>query len=212
MKKDSLTYPLGIFCLIYWLFDVINMIFIIHKPEFMLWYSSAGLFFTAIALITGNSVLISIMFCSLFLVESIWSLDFLGKIFFNKNFLGITSYVFSPSYSKKDFFMTMYHIFLPPILFFSVLKTKKVFRYSWAGSTVYLFVLLFLTYTFVSRSETVNCVHQLSQCKGLFSSIASITPNPYRVFVILTVLVVFVFIPTNYILLKIGKKRKWKVL
>ncbi len=208
--RDKLLFTLGVFCLSYWFFDFMNMVFLIKKPEFALWYSSAGLLLTGIALILESPILISIMFCALFAVELFWSLDFLGKIFFDQNFLGLTTYLFEPSYSKKDFFMALYHIYIPPILLVSLLHVKKVFRYSWVGSTIYALTLTVLTFFFARPTESVNCVHSLQQCKGAFAYILTKLPSPYHILTTIALLVVLVFIPINSTLLSIGRRRKWE--
>ncbi len=210
MKKDALLFKLGLFCLFYWIIDIINILFFVQKPEFILWYSVMGLLLTAIALILQSPILISTMFCALFLMESAYSLDFLGRILFDYHFLGISSYVFEPTYSKKDFFMAFYHFLIPPALLIAHLRTKKFYKRAWVGAIMYASTILVLTFLLVPRSGTVNCVHQLTFCRGAFSFILYQFPYPYRIFAALVFVVLGVFIPTNYVLLQIGRKLKWK--
>lgn len=209
MKRDKVLLILSLFTLGYWLLDVYNIIFLIQKPQFALWYSSAGLLFTSIALLSQNPILISIMFCTLFVGESVWTLDFLTKLFFDKDLLGMTNYLFDPAYTRKDFAMAMYHVFIPPVLLVAMIQIKKVFRYSWIGSTVYASTIALLTFFLVNPREDINCIHQLSRCEGLFASILSYFPYPHRILVAVLFLVVVVYVPTNYVLLLITKKRKW---
>src|SRR5438093_362036 len=137
MKKDKVIFTIGVLCFIFWVLDFINIVFLIKRPIYLLWYSSAGLLLTSVALMWQNSKFIVSMFCALFVMESIWATDFLANIFFKKNLLGITDYLFTPEYSKKDFIMTMYHVFLPPVLFVGLVRTKKVFQNGWIGATLY---------------------------------------------------------------------------
>lgn len=212
MKKDKVIYTLGIFCFVYWFLDFINIVFFVKKPEYLLWYSTTGLLLTSLALIRRSPIFISIMFCALFVMESVWIIDFLGKIFFNNHIFGVTNYLFEPSYTRKDFIMSMYHLLLPPALLVALFRTKKVFRYSWVGSVVYASTLAFLTFFIVSPSEIVNCVHRLTRCRGFFSSIFTAVPQPFHIFVSIVSALLLIYLPTNYFLIKIGKRLKWKVL
>lgn len=212
MGKDRALFVLGVLGWTYWLIDFINIIFFVRKPEYLLWYSSSGLLLTSIALLRRSPRMLSIMFCSLFVLESIWVADFLGKIFFNNNFLGVTNYMFAPTFSKKDFIISLYHFFIAPTLLFAISRTKTVFRYSWLGSIVYASTLAFLTFILGSRSEIVNCVHQLTRCRGFFSFILDLVPYPYHVLMTLLLTTIVIYIPTQYILLKIAKKPNWKII
>ena len=210
MKRNKLLFTLGIFSFIYWVLDFINIVFFINKPEFVLWYSSAGLLLTSIALIRQSPRLILVMFCSLFVMESIWSLDFLARLLSGISPLGITDYLFEFPYTKKDLVMTMYHLMIPPFLLIGVSKTQKIFHYSWIGSVLYAGSLAFLTYWMADPKGSVNCIHQLIRCRGVFSSIFTAFPKPYHIFFVLLSATFLVYLPTNYLLNKIGKKFRWR--
>lgn len=212
MKKDKILFLLGVLSLLLWVIDFINVIFFVKKPEYLLWYSSSGLLFTSIALLSRSPKMISIMFCSLFVLESIWVIDFLGKIIFNSHFWGVTNYMFAQTLTKKDFVISLYHLFIPPALLIAMIRTKIVFRYSWLGSIVYGSVLAYLTLILGSKGEIVNCVHQLTRCRGFFSFILTLLPYPYHIFTTILFTTIIVYIPTNYILLKVAKKPKWRIL
>lgn len=209
MKKDRTLLILGAICLTYWILDFINIVFIIHKPEYLLWYSNAGLLLTSIALLRRSPLLISIMFCALFVLESIWIIDFLAQILLKKRILGITNYLFESTFNKKDFAMSMYHLLIPPSLLYAILKTKTINGYSWLGALMYALTISILTFFFVNQSENVNCVHQLDRCKGFFSFVFRAAPYPYHIFTSAFFATIFVFIPTNYILFKVANKYDW---
>jgi hypothetical protein len=212
MKRDTFVFSLGVVALIIWLADLANILFFVQKPEFILWYSVMGLLLTAIALLTQNPVLVSTMFCALFVMESAYSLDFLGRVFFHKNFLGIAAYVFEPTYPKKDFYMALYHFLIPFALLAAQIRIKRVYRFSWIWASFYTLIIVSLTLLLVGGSGTVNCVHQLTFCRGAFSFILYKFPYPHRIFIALFAIIFLIFIPTQYALLRIGKKLRWKVV
>lgn len=200
---------LGVLCLAYWFFDSLNIIFFIQKPDYLLWYSSSGLLLMSIALILRSPALISVMFCALFALELSWTLDFIIRIFSGKSPLGITNYLFEPEFGKKDFLMSMYHLLIPAALLYAILKTKRIFRYSWAGAAIYLSTISLLTFIFADLSSDVNCVHTPDRCKGFLSPIITVVPYPFHILASILFVTILIFIPTNYMLLKIAKKNKW---
>lgn len=210
MRRNPVLFALGIFCLVFWIADLVNIVFFIHKPAYLLWYSTSGLLLTAVALLLRSRRLISILFCALFVPEAMWSIDFLGKIIFDRHVFGLTSYMFA--FSKKDFVMSLYHLFLPPILLVAVSQTRTVYRYSWLFAGFYTVALTVLTLFLVAQNEPVNCVHQLTRCRGFFSVFFTALPYPYHIFVAVALAVLIIFIPTNYALLSFGKRHSWKIL
>ena len=201
---------LGIICLLYWIFDFINLVVISNRPGWLLWYSSAGLFFTSIALLTNNIKLIYTAFCALFFIEAVWSVDFTLKLLFNYPY-ALTAYAFESSFSRKDFFMTLYHFLIPLSLFMAVISNKKTYKYGWLGALMYASTLLFGVYLFVNPTEDVNCVHPSARCTSTLGFIYSID-NPYRIILVLVLVTIFLYIPSNYFLLKLKKNKDTKKL
>lgn len=209
MRKYDILFLLGLFCFIYWFLDFLNIIFLVKKPTYALWFSSIGILMTAISLIRRNPVLIAVTFCTYFVMESVWVLDFLLRVFFQYDFLGLTDYLFEKGYSRKDFIMSMYHIFIPAVLLYAQLLTKTIYKYAWVGSVLYVTTLAAITYFITDKSDIVNCVHKTTKCSGFFSS--NIAPYPYYIFILIALVTLIIYIPTNYILLKVAKKFDWKI-
>ena len=72
-----------------------------------------GLYFTSIALITENIILIDTLFCALFVMESLWSIDFFYNLFFHNSLLKLANYAFIPGFSRINFLLTFYHPLIP---------------------------------------------------------------------------------------------------
>lgn len=207
MKHRKLLNLLGAICLSYWLLDFINTVLINHRPSWLLWYSSSGLFLTGIALVSANKFFISSMFSALFVAEALWSVDFLYRLSFHKNLLGLTQYAFSSDFTRKDFYMSFYHFVIPICLLIAVRNIQKVYSNAWIGAAGFASTIAFLTYFFTDSSDKVNCIHSFSQCQTSVFSFMFAIHNPLRIFVVLIVLVVLVYIPSNYVLVRLKEKK-----
>jgi len=205
VRHHNLDLILGTICLGYWLLNLLDAL-VNHRPSWLLWYSSAGLFTTGIALLTENTLLIYSAFCALFAMEGLWTIDFLYAILVKKSLLGFTAYAFAPSFGRKDFFMTLYHILIPISLLTAILNNPKANKYGWLGAIVFVSILGFLTYFLVGPNDRVNCIHSLSSCQSVFTFLYKIQ-NPYRIFVALLGLVIFVYVPSNYLVITLKKKQ-----
>lgn len=199
---DIVIKTIGLICLIYWVIDFINNVFFGNGPTWLIWYSSFGLFLTSIALISENKMLIFSMFCALFVPETIWTIDFIYVVLTHGTFLGLTNYAFSESFSKKDFYMTFYHFLIPIGLFIAIIRTPHSYKYGWVGASIFIFTLLLLTYIFIPPSSGVNCLYQTARCKVIFSFLYNVNVY-YRMLIALSGLILFIYIPTNFILNKV---------
>ncbi len=210
-KKRSIdvVFYLGVVCLLVWIVDFINIVFIIQKSITLLWYSNTGLLATAIALLRRDSRLIFTLFCALFIIEGIWGVGFFSLLLFNKAIPGVADYAFAPSYSSKDFILSLYHLVTPISLLIALVKFRRVYKYGWVGASIFASALTFITYFFVDKSQNVNCVHTLDHCRSMLSFLYTVT-NPSRLFLGIACITVVVYIPTNFILYKIGKRLRWK--
>lgn len=210
MKKHASLFWLGILCLCFWVVDVANVIFVIHKPAWLLWFSSLGLILTAVALLTQSALFIFVLFVSHFVLEAIWTIGFFSILLFNKGIPGITDYAFTSHFAQKDFLITLYHVLIPPSLLWGLLKTRKVYKSGWIWATLLTSLIAAITYIFVEPHEKVNCIHSVTYCSNAFSDIFNKIQNPNRIFLGLALLTFFVFIPTNFIASKMGKALGWK--
>lgn len=206
-KSRKLLIFLGLLCLTAWFIDLANIIFFLKKPSWVLWYSSLGLGVTGIALLLRKSFLIWVLFCSYFVLEMVWVIGFFSLLLFHQSFFEVAAYAFEPTYPKKDFYITLYHVLIPFSLFFGVISIRGMHPRAWIGSTIFLSVLITLTYFFVSKNEPVNCVHMMLYCKG-FVFLQNI-PNPLRIIIGIVLTTGVIYIPTNILLVRVGKRLKW---
>lgn len=206
-KKNKPLMVLGVVCVVYWLLNFLNNAVLTHDYGWLLWYSSAGLLITGMALITQNTKLLYSMFCALFVAETVWMVDLFYVIFSHHPLVGFTGYMLSPSFNTKDLYFTLYHLLIPISLFIAIYQTKKIYKYGWIGAMIFAATLAILTYFLTSPYSQVNCIHSINQCQTIFSFLYTIG-DLYRIIVALIGLTVFVFIPTNYLLLYFKTRKK----
>lgn len=206
-RKDSLLAILGIVFVGYWLTDFYNNAVLPHDFSWIFWYSSAGFLMTGIALILQNIKLIYSLFCALFVIESLWFFDLIYTMSHHSSFIGLTAYILTPSFHITNLYLTLYHIFIPLGLLLAVHRSKQTYHYGWIGATLFALVLVVLTYFLTGSTSHVNCIHSMSECNSAFSFLYKIA-NPYRTILALTGLMIFVYIPTNYLLLYCKKAER----
>ncbi|HZQ29974.1 MAG TPA: hypothetical protein VFA93_02770 [Patescibacteria group bacterium] len=122
--KDPLFY-LGVLMFLFWIADAVYKTFVLQAPLRTLWFSSAALGITTIALFTKSSFLITSMFSAVTITEGIWDVGFFSQLLFHKAIPGVATYAFASHYPKWEFFITLYHLFLVPVVIFALVKLKK---------------------------------------------------------------------------------------
>ncbi len=210
MKKIDAGVVIGIACLLYWLVDVFHSFFIYQNPYWVLWFSSLGLGLISYALLTRNKILLNVLFCVMFFIESAWLLGVLSWLVFDRSMFGIADYAFSPGFTAKDFFVTMYHVLIAPALLFGILREKTVYTFAWIGGVIYVVFLGLLTYFFVPTDQKVNCIHSLEYCGSLVAFLEPFS-TPYRMMGGLSIFIAFILLPSNFLLNQFGKKKQFTI-
>lgn len=202
--KDPLFYC-GIITLTVYLWYV-YLYFNTQKPEFLLWYSQLGLMFLSLALLLRSYILISIAFCSLFFIEGFWFVNFITALFFDFS-LGNIGYKFIPGSPDFDFLGSVYHLILAPLSLVGVLVADRIYKLAWVYSSLLALILGLLTYILLDNSdgENINCI--FNSCEQLFSIVYRF-PNPYRIFLGCILLSLFIFLPSNKLIIIIKKIQK----
>lgn len=202
MKRDSLFF-LGVLMFSFWFADTIYKTFVLHAPLRTLWFSSAGLGVTTLALFTRSSFLITSMFSALTVIEGVWDVGFFSQLLFHKKISGVAEYAFASNYPKWEFFITLYHLLIIPVIIFALIKVKKIHKFGWLGATLFTSIVVFLTYFLVQSPENINCIKTIDYCQTFFRPLYRFD-NPLRIFVGIFVATLFLYLPLNLILIRVG--------
>lgn len=82
------------------------------------------------------------------------------------------------------------------------LDLKKINPKGWIGAIVFALIVGFLTYVFGKSTDNVNCVYSTANCISNIEILYKIS-NPLRIMVAVFLLGIFVYMPTNYLLMRL---------
>src|SRR5262244_1873553 len=85
-----------------------------------LWFSDIALFGTLLALWTESSFIASMMAIGVLLPELVWNVGFFGYLLTGRKVGGLAQYMFDPSKPLYVRALSLFHVFLPPLLIWLV--------------------------------------------------------------------------------------------
>jgi len=119
-----------------------------------LWFSDIALIVTVPALWLEDSLLASMMLLSILLPEAAWNVGFFGRLLTGKRLGGLTDYMFD---SAKPLYLrglSLFHVFLPPLLLWMVVLLGYDSR-ALAAQTAVAWIVLPLCY-FITDPKVDN--------------------------------------------------------
>jgi hypothetical protein len=122
-----------------------------------LWFSDIALIATVAALWLESPLLASMMAIAILIPELIWNIGFFSGLVTGKPALGLANYMFDadkPIYLRS---LSLFHIFLPPLLLWLIYQLGYDENALLAQSAVALLVLP-ICYHFTSRKDNINWV------------------------------------------------------
>ncbi|UEM22114.1 hypothetical protein JL100_005000 [Skermanella mucosa] len=124
-----------------------------YGPGNFLWFSDLTLFSVLICLWTGNRLLFSMMAVGVLPLEMVWTLDFLtgGAL------VDLAGYMFSDRYPLYLRALSLFHLFLPPILIWMLVRQGYDPR-ALPAQTVLAWIVLPATWLLTSPDDNVNWV------------------------------------------------------
>jgi hypothetical protein len=123
-----------------------------------LWFSDIALIVTAPALWLESSLLTSMMLVGILLPELVWNVSFFGRLFTGKRIAGLTDYMFDSARPRYLRAISLFHVFLPPLLLWMALRFGYDSR-ALIAQTALAWIVLPLSYWLVDpKVENVNWV------------------------------------------------------
>lgn len=157
--------------------------------DIFFWFCNHTPILFSIAFFLKNIDIIKTLINIGFLIQFIWFLDLLSKIFLGFHILGITEYLFLRENLLANSISVIIHLFTTSIaiLFTYKNKTKNIVL---IYSFIYLIFLYFSTLIFTQVENNINCLY-------LICSLESLTFPFYNIFWIL-IMFVIIILPTFY--------------
>jgi hypothetical protein len=127
-------------------------------PSNFLWFSDIALLLTVPALWFESSLLASMMALSVMVLELAWNFDYFVRLASGKRLIGLADYMFD---SSKPIFLrslSLFHVVLPPLLFWLVYRLGYDSR-AVVAQTILCWLVLIVCYLFTGPAENVNWVY-----------------------------------------------------
>jgi hypothetical protein len=162
-------------------------------PRNFLWFSDIALFATALALWLESSLIASTMAVGVLLPELFWNLGFFVRLATGKSITGLSEYMFESRRPLFSRLLSLFHIFLPPLLVWLVWRLGYDER-AVVAMTLLSFIVLPVTYAVTKPEHNINWVHAWEGKRpwGL---------SPLRYLALLMVAFpMVVFLPTHFLL------------
>jgi hypothetical protein len=126
-----------------------------------LWFSDIALFATAPALWLERPLVASMQAVSITVPETGWTADLLAQRLFGLRPIGLADYMFDARIPRRVRALSLFHLWLPPLLLWSVARLgydRRAFR----AQTLLTWVVLVATYHLTDPADDINWVYGLS--------------------------------------------------
>lgn len=141
---------------------IASVYFVEYGIQNFLWGSDIALLVTVFGLWLENRFLISMMVIGILLPEFFWNLDFFTYLIAGHDVLGfnLTAYMFDPNRLLLLRCFSLFHVFLPIVLFYAVLRLgydSRAFR----AQCLLSWIVLPVSYFFTDPERNINGVFGL---------------------------------------------------
>jgi hypothetical protein len=159
-------------CLPIWLKLFYTLFIVIFVPVYwanlgianFLWGSDIALLVMVFGLWLESRFLTSMMTVGVLIPELVWNIDFFTHLLAGRDLLGlnITGYMFSEERSLLVRVLSLFHVFLPVILLYSLLRLGYDSR-AFLAQVILCWVILPATYLFTDPAKNINWVFGISE-------------------------------------------------
>lgn len=166
-----------------------------YGPGNFLWFSDLALFLTLAAVWLESPLLASTQAVSVGLLELVWLADFLVRLVFRVETVGLTRYMFDPKIPLLVRALSLFHVGLPFLLFWLVWRLGYDPR-AWLAQTLFAWAVLTACYFLTRPAENVNWVFGPAKRKQQWM------PPQLYLLLLMVFLPVCVYRPTHLLLQK----------
>jgi len=182
--KIAYTLFVGLLVKVYW---------VKYGPANFLWFSDVALLLTVPALWFENSLLASMMAVAVMLPEIAWNVDYFGRLISGKSLFGLSRYMFDTTIPLPVRALSLFHVFLPPLLLLMVYRLGYDER-ALPAQTVLAWIILPLSYLLAPPSENVNWV------RGPRGNLQTSMSGPLYLGLTMIGFPLLVYLPTHFML------------
>jgi hypothetical protein len=165
-----------------------------YGPQNFLWFSDLALILSVVALWRESSLLASTQAVSVLMFEIIWSVDFLSGLVLGEPLLGVSPYMFDPAYPLWLRSLSLFHLWLPPLLVWMVIRYGYD-RRALVIQTLVCWIVVVASYFISTREENINWVFGLGEWPQPW-------PAPVYLAALMIAMPVLFYLPTHLVLLR----------
>lgn len=121
ISNEKTRYLSGILCLFWWALIAVYWISV-SDPFHLLWMCDLTLLITGIGIVIKSPALLSSQIVGTLPIQIAWNIDFWLRLISGTKIFGFTDYMFSPAHPAEVKVLSLFHIFLPVILVFSLIR------------------------------------------------------------------------------------------
>lgn len=164
MAKQNGNIPLW-FKLTYTVFVVVLVPFYAagHGYANFLWFSNIALLSTVLTIWFCWPLLASMQLISVGVLELIWTIDFtVGILRGGESLIGLSQYMFDAQIDLHLRLLSLYHLFIPWILFWLVWRLSYDTR-GWLAQTLLAWAILLICYFLTDPTDNINWTFGLGE-------------------------------------------------
>jgi hypothetical protein len=158
-----------------------------------LWFSDVALVLTMPALWAESPLLASMMTLAILLPEALWNFGFFTRLITGKRISGLTDYMFDEQRPRYLRALSLFHVFLPPLLVWMVARLGYAPEALWYQAAL-AWVVLPLSYRVSGPQQNINSVYGPGDRPQ-----KRMHPLAYLA-LLMVVLPLFVYLPTHLLL------------
>ena len=165
-----------------------------YGPQNFLWFSDIALLASVVALWRRSSLIASTQLASVFIIDALWSLDFLAGLILGEPPMAFSTFMFDASYPMVLRLLSLFHLWLPWLLLW------MVFRYGYdrralAIQTAVCGIVLVASYFISTPEENINWVFSLGDRPQ------TLPPPAYLALLMISMPTIF-YVPVHAVLLR----------
>ena len=163
-------------------------------PGNFLWLCDVANFVLLAAFWLESPLLVSSQAVGVLLVQTLWGVDFLGRLALGRHPIGGTEYMFDPSNPLLGRAFSLFHLAVPPLLLWAVWRLGYD-RRGWRLETALVWLILPATWWLTDPEKNVNWVWRP------FGREQDLLPEPAYLALLMLASPVLLFLPTHGLLL-----------
>lgn len=158
-----------------------------------LWFSDIAFIGAVPAMWLESAPLASVLAVAVLLPETLWNVDFVGRLLLRRRITGLTDYMFEPERPRLLRGLSLFHVPLPLVLLWMLLDYGYDSRVGLPGAIVLGAVVLPLSRLVSAPDKNINWTHGLGAARSRWPAWA-------YVLALFLGFVALVFVPTDLLL------------